>query len=588
MEKKKSIFSYYKPYKKIFFADMFFAIMASIITLVIPLVVRYITSTVIYYETDEAFRVILKLGLMMTVLILFQCYCNYFIANYGHVMGAKIEYDMRAEIFAHYQKLPFSFYDNQKVGQLLSRITSDLFDITELLHHGPENVVISAMKFIGAFVILFTISPKLTFAAFALIPFMFLYAWFFNRKMKKAFARNRVKIADINAQIEDNLSGIRVVKSFNQEDHAIKKFKGISQSIYEDFAAGERLLAFNSPIMQFFMYACMILISWIGAKAVVASGNSAALGMTTGDLTALFSYATQILMALMMLSMVFAMITISLASAHRIAEVLEEKTDIANPTGAEMTVRDGSIRFEHVNFSYAAKADKKVLSDIDLSIASGQTVGIIGGTGSSKSSLVQLIPRLYDVSSGRLLLGGVDVRKYDLETLRSAVAMVLQKNELFSGTIKENLRWGNEAAGDEEMEEACRLACADEFIQGFPDKYDTYIEQGGSNVSGGQKQRLCIARTLLKKPKVLILDDSTSAVDTKTDAAIQKSLSTFLPDTTKLIIAQRVSSVQHADLIIVMDEGKIVATGRHEDLLKTCEIYRQVYESQQKGDSDHE
>ena len=330
------------------------------------------------------------------------------------------------------------------------------------------------------------------------------------------------------------------------------------------------------------------MISWIGAKAVVASGNSAALGMTTGDLTALFSYATQILMALMMLSMVFAMITISLASAHRIAEVLEEKTDIANPTGAEMTVRDGSIRFEHVNFSYAAKADKKVLSDIDLSIASGQTVGIIGGTGSSKSSLVQLIPRLYDVSSGRLLLGGVDVRKYDLETLRSAVAMVLQKNELFSGTIKENLRWGNEAAGDEEMEEACRLACADEFIQGFPDKYDTYIEQGGSNVSGGQKQRLCIARTLLKKPKVLILDDSTSAVDTKTDAAIQKSLSTFLPDTTKLIIAQRVSSVQHADLIIVMDEGKIVATGRHEDLLKTCEIYRQVYESQQKGDSDHE
>ena len=384
--------------------------------------------------------------------------------------------------------------------------------------------------------------------------------------------------------MQENVRGIRVVKSFNQEDHEIKKFKGISQSIYEDFAAGERLLAFNSPIMQFFMYTCMILISWIGAKAIVASGNSAALGMTTGDLTALFSYATQILMALMMLSMVFAMITISLASAHRIAEVLEEKTDIANPTGAEMTVRDGSIRFEHVNLSYAAKADKKVLSDIDLSIASGQAVGIIGGTGSSKSSLVQLIPRLYDVSSGRLLLGGVDVRKYDLETLRSAVAMVLQKNELFSGTIKENLRWGNEAAGDEEMEEACRLACADEFIQGFPDKYDTYIEQGGSNVSGGQKQRLCIART----PKVLILDDSTSAVDTKTDAAIQKSLSTFLPDTTKLIIAHRVSSVQHADLIVVMDEGKIVATGRHEDLLKTCEIYRQVYESQQKGDSDHE
>ncbi|MGN1108731.1 MAG: ABC transporter ATP-binding protein, partial [Oscillospiraceae bacterium] len=303
--------------------------------------------------------------------------------------------------------------------------------------------------------------------------------------------------------------------------------------------------------------------------------------------TALFSYATQILMSLMMLSMVFAMITISIASARRIAEILEEKTDIANPENPVTTVKDGSVRFENVDFVYASKADKKVLENIELSIASGKTVGIIGGTGSSKSSLVQLIPRLYDVTGGRLTLGGVDVRDYDLDTLRNAVAMVLQKNELFSGTIKENLRWGNENATDEEIEHACKLACADEFIQSFPDKYDTHIEQGGTNVSGGQKQRLCIARALLKKPKVLILDDSTSAVDTRTDAAIQRSFAEFIPDTTKIIIAQRISSVQHADQIIVMNDGSVEAVGKHEELLQSCEIYREVYESQQKGESSN-
>ena len=529
-----------------------------------------------------------KFGAFLLLLAAFQLATGVLAARIAARASVGFGANLREDMYNNVQTFAFSNIDKFSTASIVTRLTTDVTNLQNAYQMLIRMAVRGPVMLIFSMIVSFRINTTLALIFLAVIPIMAVLLLLIIRKVGPLFGRVFRTYDTLNNVVQENVRGIRVVKSFNQEDHAIKKFKGISQSIYEDFAAGERLLAFNSPIMQFFMYACMILISWIGAKAVVASGNSAALGMTTGDLTALFSYATQILMALMMLSMVFAMITISLASAHRIAEVLEEKTDIANPTGAEMTVRDGSIRFEHVNFSYAAKADKKVLSDIDLSIASGQTVGIIGGTGSSKSSLVQLIPRLYDVSSGRLLLGGVDVRKYDLETLRSAVAMVLQKNELFSGTIKENLRWGNEAAGDEEMEEACRLACADEFIQGFPDKYDTYIEQGGSNVSGGQKQRLCIARTLLKKPKVLILDDSTSAVDTKTDAAIQKSLSTFLPDTTKLIIAQRVSSVQHADLIIVMDEGKIVATGRHEDLLKTCEIYRQVYESQQKGDSDHE
>lgn len=529
-----------------------------------------------------------KFGTIILVFAVLQLLTGVLSAHVAAKTSVGFSANLRQDMYDNVQTFAFSNIDKFSTASIVTRLTTDVTNLQNAYQMLIRMAVRGPVMLIFSMIVSFRINTTLALIFLAVIPIMAVLLLLIIRKVGPLFGRVFRTYDTLNNVVQENVRGIRVVKSFNQEDHEIKKFKGISQSIYEDFAAGERLLAFNSPIMQFFMYTCMILISWIGAKAIVASGNSAALGMTTGDLTALFSYATQILMALMMLSMVFAMITISLASAHRIAEVLEEKTDIANPTGAEMTVRDGSIRFEHVNLSYAAKADKKVLSDIDLSIASGQAVGIIGGTGSSKSSLVQLIPRLYDVSSGRLLLGGVDVRIYDLETLRSAVAMVLQKNELFSGTIKENLRWGNEAAGDEEMEEACRLACADEFIQGFPDKYDTYIEQGGSNVSGGQKQRLCIARTLLKKPKVLILDDSTSAVDTKTDAAIQKSLSTFLPDTTKLIIAHRVSSVQHADLIVVMDEGKIVATGRHEDLLKTCEIYRQVYESQQKGDSDHE
>lgn len=529
-----------------------------------------------------------KFGIAILIFAALQLLTGVLSAHIAAKTSVGFSANLRQDMYDNVQTFAFSNIDKFSTASIVTRLTTDVTNIQNAYQMLLRMAVRGPVMLVFAMIVSFRINTTVALIFLAVIPIMALLLLLIICKVGPIFTRVFHTYDELNNVVQENVRGTRVVKSFNQEDHEIKKFKGISQSIYEGYAAGERLLAFNSPIMQFFMYACMILISWIGAKAIVASGNNAALGMTTGDLTALFSYATQILMALMMLSMVFAMIIISLASARRIAKVLEEKTDIDDPADPVMTVRDGSVCFEQVSFAYSTKSDKKVLNDINLSIASGQTVGIIGSTGSSKSSLVQLIPRLYDVSSGQLLLGGVDVRKYDLDVLRNAVAMVLQKNELFSGTIKENLRWGNENATDEEIEEACRLACADEFIQSFPDKYDTYIEQGGTNVSGGQKQRLCIARALLKKPKVLILDDSTSAVDTKTDASIQKSFAEFIPDTTKIIIAQRVSSVQHADRIVVMDDGKIAACGKHDELLKTCDIYREVYESQKKGDSDHE
>lgn len=529
-----------------------------------------------------------KFGIAILIFAALQLLTGVLSAHIAAKTSVGFSANLRQDMYDNVQTFAFSNIDKFSTASIVTRLTTDVTNIQNAYQMLLRMAVRGPVMLVFSMIVSFRINTTVALIFLAVIPIMALLLLLIICKVGPIFTRVFHTYDELNNVVQENVRGIRVVKSFNQEDHEIKKFKGISQSIYEGYAAGERLLAFNSPIMQFFMYACMILISWIGAKAIVASGNNAALGMTTGDLTALFSYATQILMALMMLSMVFAMIIISLASARRIAKVLEEKTDIDDPADPVMTVRDGSVCFEQVSFAYSTKSDKKVLNDINLSIASGQTVGIIGSTGSSKSSLVQLIPRLYDVSSGQLLLGGVDVRKYDLDVLRNAVAMVLQKNELFSGTIKENLRWGNENATDEEIEEACRLACADEFIQSFPDKYDTYIEQGGTNVSGGQKQRLCIARALLKKPKVLILDDSTSAVDTKTDASIQKSFAEFIPDTTKIIIAQRVSSVQHADRIVVMDDGKIAACGKHDELLKTCDIYREVYESQKKGDSDHE
>ncbi|MGN0814928.1 MAG: ABC transporter ATP-binding protein [Candidatus Coproplasma sp.] len=524
-----------------------------------------------------------KYGIVLLIFAIFQLASGILSAHIAAKTSVGFSANLRQDMYDNVQTFAFSNIDKFSTASIVTRLTTDVTNIQNAYQMLIRMAIRGPVMLIFSMIVSFSINSTIALIFLAVIPVMALLLYLIIRKVNPVFNRVFHTYDKLNNVVQENVRGIRVVKSFNREDYETDKFKEISKDIYSDFAKGERLLAFNSPIMQFFMYACMLLISWIGAKAIVASGNQELMGMTTGDLTALFSYATQILTSLMMLSMVFAMLTISIASARRIAELLEEKTDISNPENPVTTVKDGSICFENVDFVYASKADKKVLDNVSFSVASGETVGIIGGTGSSKSSLVQLIPRLYDVSGGTLTLGGVDVRDYDLNTLRDSVAMVLQKNDLFSGTIKENLRWGNGDATDEEIEQACRLACADDFIQTFPDKYDTYIEQGGANVSGGQKQRLCIARALLKKPKVLILDDSTSAVDTRTDAFIQRSFAEYIPDTTKIVIAQRISSVEHADKIIVLDGGKIVAIGTHQELLKTCDIYREVYQSQVKG-----
>ena len=529
-----------------------------------------------------------KYGMILLAFALFQLITDVLSAHIAARSSVGFCANLRQDMYDNVQTFAFSNIDKFSTASIVTRLTTDVTNIQNAYQMLIRMAIRGPVMLLFSMIVSFKINSTIAWIFLAVIPIMAFLLYLIIRKVNPIFNHVFQTYDELNNVMQENVRGIRVVKSFNREDYEISKFKSISERIYRYFSKGEKLIAFNSPIMQFFMYACMILISWIGAKAIVASGNNAALGMTTGDLTALLSYATQILTSFMMLSMVFVMITMSLASARRIAEILNEKTDIQNSDNPVTTVKNGSISFENVDFVYASKADKKVLDHINLTISSGETVGIIGATGSSKSSLVQLIPRLYDVTGGTLTLGGVDVKDYDLDTLRSSVAMVLQKNELFSGTIKENLRWGNENATDEEMKHACHLACADEFIEAMPKQYDTYIEQGGNNVSGGQKQRLCIARALLKKPKVLILDDSTSAVDTKTDAAIQRAFAEYIPDTTKIIIAQRVSSVQNADKIVVLNDGKIDAVGTHNELLQNCNIYREVYQSQVKGDGINE
>ena len=497
--------------------------------------------------------------------------------------GTGFAKNLRHDMYYHVQEFSFSNIDKFSTASIVTRLTSDVANIQMAFQMMIRMAIRCPMMLVLALISAMRISMKLSLVYCVALPILALILIGLIPVVFKIFDQVFKTYDNLNNVVQENIHGIRVVKSFVREDRETEKFTGISGEIYRLFCKAEHILALNNPVMQLCVYGCMLAISWFGAKLVIASGNIPGAGLTTGELSSMFTYTTQILSSLMMLSMVFVMMIMSRAPMHRCAELLGEEPNLVSPEHPVTEVKDGSIDFENVSFRYSATAKLDALHDVSLHVPAGATVGILGATGSSKSTLVQLIPRLYDVTQGSLKVGGVDVRDYDLEALRDNVAMVLQKNTLFSGTIKDNLRWGDPSATDEALIHACKLACADEFIQGFPDKYDTHIEQGGSNVSGGQKQRLCIARALLKKPKILILDDSTSAVDTHTDAMIRKAFREEIPGTTKLIIAQRVSSIQDADLILIMDGGTIAESGSHEQLMQTSAMYRRLFETQQKG-----
>ena len=506
-------------------------------------------------------------------------------ANFASKAGTGFAKNLRHDMFHHVQNFSFSNIDKFSTASIVTRLTSDVANLQMTFQMLIRMAIRCPMMLVLALISALRISPKLTGIYLITIPIMATALILLVPKVFKIFDYSFKLMDKLNNTVQENIHGIRVVKSYVREEKEVEKFTGVSAEMAFNFSRAEKILALNSPIMQGCIYICMLTISFVGARMVVASGNNPLNGLTTGQLSSMFTYTTQILSALMMLSMVFVMMTMSRTPLRRCYEILEEKPDLTSPdeSVAITAVPDGSIDFENVSFRYSATAQHRALKEVNLHIPSGATVGILGSTGSSKSTLVQLIPRLYDVSEGTLKVGGIDVRSYDLEVLRDNVAMVLQKNTLFSGTIKENLRWGNPNATDEEMIHACRLACAHDFIMNFPDQYDHKIEQGGTNVSGGQKQRLCIARALLKQPKILILDDSTSAVDTATDASIRKAFREEIPGTTKLIIAQRIASVQESDMIILMENGQIGAVGTHEQLMATSKIYQEIYYSQQKG-----
>ena len=533
--------------------------------------------------TPGNMQVVILNGLLLVLLALCSLCFGVASAYFASSAGTGFAKNLRHDMFYRVQTFDFGNIDKFSTASIITRLTSDVANLQMCFQMLIRMAIRCPMMLILAATNAFSISPQMCLVYCIALPVLGAALMVLIRLVRAIFERAFKTYDKLNNVVQENLHGIRVVKSFVREDKETQKFTETSGQIYEDFSKAERIMALNNPLMQLTVYACIITISYVGATMIVQSGNNAAYGLTTGDLTAMFTYNGQILSSLMMLSMVFVMLTMSRAPLKRTYEILSEEPQLTNPAAPVTEVADGSVDFDNVSFRYSAAAERNALENIDLHIASGQTVGILGATGSSKSTLVQLIPRLYDVSEGAVRVGGVDVRDYDIHALRDSVAMVLQKNTLFSGTIKDNLRWGNPDATDEEMIRACKLSCAHDFIESFPDGYDTHIEQGGTNVSGGQKQRLCIARALLKKPKILILDDSTSAVDTRTDASIRQAFAQEIPNTTKLIIAQRIASVQEADLIVVLDGGKISAVGTHEQLLQTSPIYQEVYDSQTKG-----
>ena len=561
-----------KQYKK----DTFLSPMYTMFCVVLEILIPYLTASII----DKGIAVgnmahVAKIGSLMAVMALLAMFCGVRAGVHSARASTGLASNLREAMFGRIQEYSFSNIDKFSTAGLVTRLTTDVTNIQNAFQMLLMICTRSPVTLIVALFMAFSINAKLSLVFLVAIAFLGAVIVFLIPKAMKYFKQMFRKYDAVNGVVKENVGAIRVVKAFVREQYEDDKFAGAADDLFKNSISAERIISFSMPGMQLTVYACILLISWFGAKMIVNQT-----GLTTGELTSLLSYVMNILMSLMMLSMVFVMVTQSAAAAQRIEEVLEEQPDITSPENAVKTVKDGSIDFNHVTFAYQQRSGKPVLSDVDLHIHSGETIGIMGGTGSSKSSLVNLISRLYDVTAGEVRVGGVDVRQYDVESLRDAVSVVLQNNVLFSGTIYDNLRWGDKNATDEQCREACRLACADEFIERFPEKYDTRIERGGTNVSGGQKQRLCIARALLKKPKVLILDDSTSAVDTATDAKIREAMRTHIPGTTKIIIAQRISSIQDADRVLVLDNGRVNAFDTPENLLKTNAIYQEVYNSQ--------